>query len=103
VSWDAQRRINNTIPWKWKGNTWFRMKLTVAVEGDKAHVRAKVWPRDDKEPEKWTLTVEDPTPNRHGSPTLYGFAYGSVPPLSTVHYANVKITPNKSEQGASAR
>jgi len=75
-----------------------RLKLTVEVQGDKAVVRGKVWLRDQPEPEKWTVEVEDSTPNREGAPALYGFSTGVQGPQhpgTEIYYTNVKITPNK--------
>jgi outer membrane protein assembly factor BamB len=98
VSWDAMPRIDHTISYEWKPDTWYRMKLTVTVEGGKAIARGKVWPRDEKEPDEWTVKVEDPTPNREGAPTLYGNATGIKSPTqpgTEIWYSNVKITPNK--------
>ena len=98
ISWDALPRIDNSIPFPWKPDTWYRLKLTVEVQGDKAVVRGKVWPRDQPEPEKWTVEVEDSTPNREGAPALYGNSTGiqdAKHPGTEIYYANVKITPNK--------
>jgi outer membrane protein assembly factor BamB len=98
VSWDALPRIDKSISFPWKPNAWYRMKLTVEVQGDKAIARGKVWPRDEAEPKEWTVTVEDPCPNREGAPALYANAMGIVDathPKTEAYFANVKITPNK--------
>jgi outer membrane protein assembly factor BamB len=98
ISWDALPRIDNTIAFPWKPDVWYRMKLTVEVKGDKAIVRGKVWPRDETEPEKWTVEVEDSTPNREGAPALYGNStaiQGPKSPGTEIFFTNVKITPNK--------
>ncbi|HEY7313205.1 MAG TPA: PQQ-binding-like beta-propeller repeat protein [Gemmataceae bacterium] len=98
ISWDALPRIDNSIAFPWKPDTWYRLKLTVEVQGDKAVVRGKVWLRDQPEPEKWTVEVEDSTPNREGAPALYGNSTGiqdAMHPGTEIYYTNVKITPNK--------
>jgi hypothetical protein len=97
VSWDAIPRIDQTIAFPWKSNVWYRMKLTVKVQDDKAIVRGKVWPRDEAEPDKWTVEVEDSTPNREGAPALYGNSTGitAKQPGTEIYYTNVKITPNQ--------
>jgi outer membrane protein assembly factor BamB len=98
ISWDALPRINQTIAFPWKPDVWYHLKLTVTVHGDKAVARGKVWPRGEAEPKEWTVTVEDPCPNREGSPGLYGQATGvggPTSPGSAGYFANVKITPNK--------
>jgi hypothetical protein len=65
--------------------------------------QGKVWVKGEKEPEAWTIQVEDPIPNREGSPGLYGYAYGIPPtaeaaarnPGAEVFYDNVKVTSNQ--------
>jgi hypothetical protein len=98
VTWDAQKRIEKKLAFPWKEGTWYRMKLTAAVVDGKGVVKGKVWPRAEKEPEAWMLEIEDPLPNATGAPLIYGFAAGTIDaktPGSVIHYANVKITPNK--------
>jgi outer membrane protein assembly factor BamB len=98
ISWDALPRIDNSIAYPWQPDVWYRLKLTVEVKDDKAIARGKVWPRDQPEPEEWTVEVEDTTPNREGAPSLYGNATGIKGPKSPgteIYYTNVKITPNK--------
>jgi outer membrane protein assembly factor BamB len=97
LSWTSERRIDQTIPFPWKPETWYRMRLTASVKDGKGLIKAKVWPRDDKEPEKWTVEVEDAYPNTEGSPFLYGFSTGDVDamhPGSAIYYDNLKIVPN---------
>jgi outer membrane protein assembly factor BamB len=96
--WDAQSRADTNMPFAWKPDVWYTMKLTVTVKDGKAEVRGKVWPREEKEPEKWTIELSDPLPEKEGSPFLFGNATGAVGPGNpgtTVYYDNVKITPNK--------
>lgn len=97
VSWDAVPRVDKGMDWKWTADKWYRMKLAVDVQGDKALVRGKVWPREEKEPEKWTIEFDDPNPNREGSPAVYGYATGILDksPGSECFFTNVKLTPNK--------
>jgi outer membrane protein assembly factor BamB len=98
VSWDALPRIDNTIQFNWKPGVWYSMKLTVKIEGDKAVVRGKVWPREAGEPKEWTVEVEDPVPNRHGAPALYAYSAGILGPKqpgTEIFFDNVKVTPNK--------
>jgi outer membrane protein assembly factor BamB len=98
ISWDALPRIDNTIAYPWKPGVWYRMKLTVEIQGDKAIARGKVWPREEPEPKAWTVEVEDSTPNREGAPALYGNStaiQGPKSPGTEIYYTNVKITPNK--------
>lgn len=110
-TWEARKapgeeipgRINAKVDFPWKPDVWYHFKLKVSVEGDKAILLGKVWPRDEKEPAEWTIKVEDPIPNLEGSPALYGYAYG-IPgsveearqhPGAEVYYDNLKVTPNR--------
>jgi outer membrane protein assembly factor BamB len=97
LSWDAVPRVDETISWRWQPDTWYRMKLTVQVNGGKGIIRGKAWQRDEKEPDNWTVTFTDPRPDDHGSPALYGYVIGIVgdQPGTDIFYDNVGITPNK--------
>ncbi len=97
ASWEALPRVDKNMSFAWKPNAWYHMKFTVAVAGSKAQVQGKVWPRGQPEPENWTITFEDPTPNPEGSPGLYGYATGILENEegAPIYYANVSVTPNK--------
>lgn len=98
TSWDAVPRVDHTIAYPWKAGTWYRLKLTVSVKGGKALARGKVWLRGAAEPEGWNVQIDDPTPNREGSPALYGHAIanpGGGAGGSEIYFDNVAITPNK--------
>jgi outer membrane protein assembly factor BamB len=98
-SWDAQQRVEKSTDFTLKPGVWYRLKITVEVKDDKAAVRGKVWPRDQKEPKEWTLEVEDPSPNKEGAPYIYGFVgVGNITPKNpgpSIYYDNVSVTPNK--------
>jgi outer membrane protein assembly factor BamB len=97
TSWDAIPRVDKSIGYAWKPNTWYSLKLTVDVSGGKAVIRGKVWQRGEKEPADWTVEFTDPVPNTTGAPTIYGNATGieDGKPGTDIYYENVKITPNK--------
>jgi outer membrane protein assembly factor BamB len=101
-SYGALPRIDKTIAFSWKPDAWYKMKLTVEPQGDKALVRGKVWERDAAEPQGWTISFEDPVPNLNGSAGLYGYATGieEKSPGTEIYYANVKITPNHGAKAA---
>ena len=63
MSWEALPRLDKTVPFKWKPNTWYHMKFTVEPMGTKALAKAKVWPKGEPEPDAWTTEFEDNTPN----------------------------------------
>jgi hypothetical protein len=97
VSWDAMPRIDKTIGYPWKPNTWYHLKLTVVLNKTDGIAKGKIWEHGKTEPEEWTVAVKDPIPNRNGSPSLYAYATG-IPgdgkPGAEAFFNNVKITPN---------
>jgi outer membrane protein assembly factor BamB len=97
ISWDAQKRVDKSIAFSWKPDVWYRLKLTVEVNGDKAMVKGKVWPRAEAEPKDWTIEFVDPAPNKEGAPALYGYSAGILPDRlgSEIYYDDVRVTPNK--------
>ncbi len=97
TSWDAIPRVDETIGFAWQADTWYRFKLKVTMENGKAVARGKVWPRDEKEPAKWTVEVTDATPNTEGAPALYAYVRGfqGNNPGNDVQFDNVRVTPNK--------
>ncbi|MFQ5638799.1 MAG: PQQ-binding-like beta-propeller repeat protein [bacterium] len=85
-SWPATLRMMQEVDYDWNPELWYTMKMRVDIEDGKAVVKGKIWPRDEPEPAAWTLTAEDPHPNMHGSPGLYGDA------ATTIYYDNITIT-----------
>lgn len=96
VTWDALPRLDKTIDYPWKADVWYRMKVTSEIKGGKAFVKGKIWPKTEKEPEKWTLELVDDLPNTEGSPALYANATGFVgdSPGTEIFFDNVSVTPN---------
>lgn len=88
-SWPAELRMMKQIDFTWQPFVWYTMKMRVDVIDGKAVIRGKVWPRDEKEPHAWSIIVEDPKPNTHGSPGLYGDS------VTDIYFDNVKITRSK--------
>ena len=89
-SWASDLRMAKQIPYEWQTDEWYRMKMAVQVEDEKAVVKGKVWKRDEQEPREWTLTAEDPLPNRHGSPGIYGYS------AAEIYYDNLIVTSGES-------
>ena len=101
-AWEAIPRVKQEMEFDWKSKVWYHLKMTVEVQpGNKAIVRGKVWERDQKEPEAWTIEYTDPNalPSGHqqGSAGIYGFVTNVLAdsPGSPIYYDNLKITPNK--------
>ena len=51
---------HKTIPFPWTAGNWYREKLMVRHDGDKAILSGKVWPVGSDEPKDWTIQLEDP-------------------------------------------
>lgn len=96
VTWAPIPRLQKDIPFEWKTDVWYRVKFQVKLEGDKAHLHGKIWPRDEQEPANWTIVAEDPFPNREGSPALYGYAAGTTPKSKgcEIFYDNIEVQAN---------
>jgi outer membrane protein assembly factor BamB len=97
LSWEGAQRVDESIGFRWTPDKWYRLKLTAVVQDGKTTLRAKAWPKGEKEPDKWTLEYSDPTPNLEGAPYLYGYVLGhrGSEPGTEVWYDNVSVTPNK--------
>ena len=84
-SWASDLRMAKTIDFAWETDVWYTMKMAVEVMEDKAMIRGKVWRTAEPEPEEWTITAEDPLPNREGSPGIYGYS------ATEIYYDNLKV------------
>jgi outer membrane protein assembly factor BamB len=109
VTWEAlppepAGRVGASVPYKWAGNIWYTVKLTVDVSGKEAIVRGKVWPREGAEPTNWMIELKDPRPNREGAAALYGYVPNATAEQvgAEIYYDNVKITPNGNGNGKPA-
>ena len=85
-SWAPHLRMAKEIRFNAKSNTWYRIKLRVDIADGVGMIRGKVWPRDEDEPEAWTIEAEDPHPNLQGSPGLYLYS------LAESYYDNVIVS-----------
>ncbi|MBM63457.1 MAG: serine/threonine protein kinase [Acidobacteria bacterium] len=88
-SWAAELRIKEEVDFTWNPDTWYRLKLRVDIEGDHGLIRGKVWASDETEPAEWTITAEDPLPNRNGSPGIIGYS-----PID-IFFDNVSVVENQ--------
>ena len=85
LSWRSDLRMAKWVDFKWAPNVWYTMKMAVDIADDTARVKGKVWVRGQPEPEEWTIIVEDPLPNREGSPGIYGYSPAEI------YYDNLKV------------
>jgi hypothetical protein len=86
--WAELRAVEN-VEFPMQPDVWYTVKLRVEPQGDHALVRGKVWPRGEKEPEAWTISLDDPVPNRSGSAGLYGYS------AADIFYDNLSVTRNE--------
>ena len=84
-SWASDLRMAKTIDFSWETDVWYTMKMMVEVLDNKAVIRGKIWRRGEPEPAEWTITAEDPLPNREGSPGIYGYS------ATDIYYDNLKV------------
>ncbi|MGI9517571.1 MAG: PQQ-binding-like beta-propeller repeat protein [Pirellulaceae bacterium] len=88
-SWAAHLRLGASQRFIAEPNVWYTMKISVEdTEDGGAIVRGKVWPRDEDEPEEWTIEVTDPRGNPNGSPGLYMYS------LADSYFDNIIVTQN---------
>lgn len=87
-------RVKETVPFETKPNTWYRLKTRVDPDkdGPGGHVRAKLWERDQPEPEKWTIDVKLQKIHTQGSPGVFAFSPQS---MKRVFIDNISITANE--------
>ncbi|HEY2961412.1 MAG TPA: PQQ-binding-like beta-propeller repeat protein [Pyrinomonadaceae bacterium] len=88
--WQPEVKRTVSVPYAWKPDTWYRMKLQVENLPDgKTRARGKVWPAGEAEPAAWMIERIDPIPNRQGAPGLFGNG------LAELYFDNIKVYANK--------
>ena len=88
--WQPEVKRTVNIPFAWKPDTWYRLKLQVENLPDgKVRARGKVWLTSESEPADWMIERIDPIPNRQGAPGIFGNA------LAELYFDNLKVYPNK--------
>jgi outer membrane protein assembly factor BamB len=88
--WQPETARTASIPFAWKPDTWYRMKLQVENLPDgKVRARGKAWLATEAEPSAWMIERIDPIPNRQGAPGIYGSA------LAELYFDNLKVYSNK--------
>jgi outer membrane protein assembly factor BamB len=89
-SWDSHdHRLRATKAFTAEPNTWYTLKLKVANVDGKAIAQGKVWKRDEKEPDKWSLELTDTRPITHGAPGMHCNATDAE-----IYIDNVLVTAN---------
>jgi len=88
-SWQPETARTASVPFSWKAETWYHMKLRVeSLPDGKVQALGKVWPTEETEPSSWSIKKVDSLPNRKGSPGIYADA-----PFE-VFFDNLKVTNN---------
>jgi hypothetical protein len=88
--WQPETGRTVSIPFAWKQDTWYRLKLQVENLPDgKVLARGKAWLATETEPSAWMVERIDPIPNRQGAPGIFGNA------LAEIYFDNVKVYSNK--------
>ena len=85
-----------TVPFEWEAGRWYRMRFEATSEGGDAVLRGKVWPRDQAEPEAWTISGVHEGGNLQGSPGFFGNAKDSE-----IAIDNVRVEPLDAEGSGS--
>ncbi len=89
-SWQIEPKRTVKVPFAWKADTWYHLKLEVQNLPDgKTRVRGKAWATGEAEPAKWAIEKIDIIPNKRGSPGIYADAPNEV------FFDNLKVTSNK--------
>jgi hypothetical protein len=89
-SWQIEPTRTIKVPFSWKPDTWYHVKLEVENLPDgKVRARGKAWLTGEAEPANWMIERLDPIGNRNGSPGVFAYA-----PFE-VFFDNIKVTPNK--------
>ena len=70
--WEPETQRTATVPFAWKADTWYHLKLRVENLPDgKVRARGKAWPAGAAEPAEWMIDKTDPIGNRQGAPGLF--------------------------------
>jgi outer membrane protein assembly factor BamB len=90
-SWTSrlELRFAKNIPFEWKPDVWYTMKFQSETAENQVTLRGKVWPRGEAEPAEWQIEASDATPNRVGSPGMFGNSQDAE-----FYIDNISVTPN---------
>ncbi|MFL6231485.1 MAG: PQQ-binding-like beta-propeller repeat protein [Pyrinomonadaceae bacterium] len=89
--WQPETQRTVKLPFAWKPDTWYRLKLSVENLPDgKVRARGKVWAVGETEPADWMIERIDPIGNRQGSPGVFANAI-----TSEIYFDNMKVYPNR--------
>ena len=70
--WEPETTRTVTVPFAWKPDTWYRLKLRVEnLANGGVRAQGKAWPAGEAEPAAWMIDRVDPIGNREGAPGLF--------------------------------
>jgi hypothetical protein len=87
-------RVKESVPFDVKPNVWYHLKTRVDHDksGPGGVVRAKLWERDQPEPDKWTIEVKQKQIHEEGAPGVFAFSPQSQ---KRVFIDNLSLTANE--------
>ena len=89
-SWEPETERTVTVPFSWKPDGWYHLKLRVENLPDgKVRAQGKAWPTGEPEPAAWLIDKVDPIGNRQGAPGVFAAAQFGA------YLDNVKIVANQ--------
>ena len=88
-SWQPETARTTSVPASIRSGTWYTLKVnTENLPDGQVRVRGKIWPRDEAEPDEWTIDATDAMGSRYGSPGFYGDAH------AVISFDNLEVVPN---------
>jgi outer membrane protein assembly factor BamB len=88
--WEPETARTVTVPFRWKPDTWYRLKLRVEnLPNGEVRARGKAWAVTDPEPAEWMIEKTDPIGNREGAPGLF------INAPSGAYLDNFELTKNQ--------
>ena len=70
--WEPETTRTVTVPFPWKPDTWYRLKLRVEnLPNGQVRAQGKAWAVGEAEPQNWTIEKVDPIGNHQGAPGLF--------------------------------
>ena len=70
--WEPETQRTVTVPFAWKPDTWYRLKLRVEnLPNGQVRAQGKAWAVGEPEPAAWMIDKIDPIGNRQGAPGLF--------------------------------
>ena len=117
-TWGTVPRIRQEMAFDWQPDVWYRVKFEVVVEGTEAPrhegaegsagappagargpagaraiVHGKIWPREQAEPQAWSIEFTDECPNTEGAAGVYAYSTGTTPSSDgpATYFDNLRI------------